>query len=31
VLDAEGCQSFVAGILEGWEMLEEAALEEGVI
>ena len=31
VLDAEACQSFVAGIPEGWEMLELAAKEEGLI
>ena len=31
VLDAEACQSFVAGIPDGWEMLEQAAQEEGLI
>ncbi len=31
VLDAEGCGSFVAGITEGWEMLEKAAEEQGLI
>ena len=31
VLDAEGCKYFVAGITEGWEMLNKAAEEEGLI
>lgn len=31
VLEAEGCQTFVAGIDKGWEMLEKAAEEESLI
>ena len=31
VLDAEGCRSFASGIAEGWEMLEEAAIAEGLV
>ena len=31
VLDAEGCRSFASGITEGWEMLEEAAIAEGLV
>ena len=31
VLDAEGCRSFAPGITEGWEMLEEAAIAEGLV
>jgi ABC-type phosphate/phosphonate transport system substrate-binding protein len=31
VLDAEGCKTFVPGITQGWEMLEKAAEEEGLI
>jgi hypothetical protein len=30
-LDAEGCKSFLPGITEGWELLEEVAEEEGLI
>jgi ABC-type phosphate/phosphonate transport system substrate-binding protein len=30
-LDAEGCKSFLPGITEGWELLEEVADEEGLI
>ena len=31
VLDAEGTKAFVPGISEGWELLEKAAEEEGLI
>ncbi len=31
VLDAEGCKSFVPGVSEGWEIIEAAAIEEGLI
>lgn len=31
VLDAEGCKSFVPGITQGWEALEKAAEEEGLV
>ena len=31
VLDEEGCKAFVPGITEGWEALEIAAEEEGLI
>ena len=31
VLEAEGCSSLVPGIYEGWEMIETAAEEEGLI
>ena len=31
VLDAEGCRRIVLGISEGWEMIEAAAEEEGLI
>ena len=31
VLDAEGCRSFASGITEGWEILEEAAIAEGLV
>ena len=31
VLDAEACKIFVTGIPEGWELLEQAAQEEGLI
>ena len=31
VLDAEGCASFVAGDESGWEILERAAVEEGLV
>jgi phosphonate transport system substrate-binding protein len=31
VLEAEGCQTFVPGIAEGWETLEKAAEEESLI
>lgn len=31
VLDAEGCKTFVPGITEGWETLETAAEDEGLI
>ncbi len=30
-LDAEGCQAFLPGITEGWEVLEEVAEEEGLL
>lgn len=31
VLDAEGCSALVPGIGEGWEILEKAAAEEGLV
>ena len=31
VLDAEGCSSFVPGISEGWEIMEQAAVAEGLV
>ena len=31
VLDGEGCSAFIPGIDEGWEVLEEAAEQEGLI
>ena len=31
VLDGEGCSRFVSGIEKGWEVLEEAAEQEGLI
>ena len=31
VLDAEGCSSFVPGTSLGWEFLEKAAVEEGLV
>ena len=31
VLDAEGCSSFVPGITEGWEIMEKAAVAEGLV
>jgi phosphonate transport system substrate-binding protein len=31
VLEAEGCQTFVPGITQGWEMLEKVAEEESLI
>jgi len=31
VLDAEGCSSFVPGITEGWEIMEQAAVAEGLV
>ena len=31
VLDAEGCSSFVPGITEGWEIIEKAAVAEGLV
>jgi len=31
VLDAENCASFVRGIDQGWEILEKAAVEEGLV
>ena len=31
VLDAEGCSSFVPGIQHGWEVVETAAEEEGLL
>ena len=31
VLEAEGCASFVAGMETGWEILEEAAVSEGLV
>ena len=31
VLEAEGCSRLVPGISEGWEMIETAAEEEGLI
>ena len=31
VLDAEGCSSFVSGIEHGWEILEKAAIDEGLV
>ena len=31
VLDAEGCNALVPGIGEGWEFLEKAAAEEGLV
>lgn len=31
VLEAEGCSRLVRGISEGWEMIEMAAEEEGLI
>ena len=30
-LEAEGCQAFVPGVTEGWEVLEAAAEEEGLL
>lgn len=30
-MDAEGCKAFLPGITEGWETLEQVALEEGLI
>ena len=31
VLEGEGCDSFVAGVQEGWEIIEEAAVSEGLV
>jgi phosphonate transport system substrate-binding protein len=31
VLDAEGCSALVPGISQGWEILEKAAVEEGLV
>lgn len=31
VLEGEGCDSFVAGIQDGWEIIEEAAVSEGLV
>ncbi|SVA77040.1 uncharacterized protein METZ01_LOCUS129894, partial [marine metagenome] len=31
VLEAEGCSELVTGISEGWEIIEKAAYEEGLI
>ena len=31
VLEAEGCGSLVPGITEGWEIIEKAAEQEGLI
>ncbi|MCH7712890.1 MAG: phosphate/phosphite/phosphonate ABC transporter substrate-binding protein [Chloroflexi bacterium] len=31
VLDAEGCTSFVPGVTEGWEIIEQAAVAEGLV
>ena len=31
VLEAEGCSELVSGISEGWEIIEKAAYEEGLI
>ena len=31
VLDAEGCKAFVPGIEEGWEVIETAAEQEGLM
>ena len=31
VLGAEGCSSFVSGIEHGWEILEKAAIDEGLV
>lgn len=30
-MDAEGCKAFLPGITEGWETLEKAAEEEGLV
>ena len=31
VLDGEGCSRFIPGVEDGWEVLEEAAAQEGLI
>jgi len=31
VLEGEACSAFVAGILEGWDTLEKAAEQEGLL
>ena len=31
VLKGEACSSFVPGIQDGWELIEEAALAEGLV
>ncbi|MFQ6030705.1 MAG: PhnD/SsuA/transferrin family substrate-binding protein, partial [Dehalococcoidia bacterium] len=31
VLEAEDCNALIPGITEGWEILERAAMEEGLI
>ncbi len=31
VLDGEGCGAFVPGTTKGWEALEKAAQEEGLV
>ena len=31
VLEGEGCNSFVAGVEEGWEIIEDAAVTEGLV
>ena len=31
VLEGEGCSSFVAGVEEGWEIIEDAAVTEGLV
>ena len=31
VLEGEGCDRFVSGVQEGWEIIEEAAVSEGLV
>ena len=31
VLEGEGCDAFVPGVQEGWELIEEAAVSEGLV
>ena len=31
LIDAEGCKAFLPGITQGWETLEQVALEEGLV
>ena len=31
VLEGEGCDRFVPGVQEGWEIIEEAAVSEGLV
>ena len=31
ILDAEACKAFVPGIDAGWEALEKAAVEQGLV
>jgi hypothetical protein len=31
ILDGEQCKAFVPGITEGWDMVEKAAEQEGLI